>query len=77
MTKLWSKLKTNHSRIFVNNTRQRTDYPREKRTEHISRERGIESQLREAAQRAYRDQEDATDPMMAPQDCEGEYWNSK
>ena len=47
--------------------RERTDHPRLKKTEDISRERGIESQLRAAAQRAYRDQEDATDPMVAPQ----------
>ena len=48
--------------------RERVDYQRVKRTTYISRERGIESQFRAAAQRAYRDQEDATDPMVAPQD---------
>ena len=30
----------------------------------------MEAQLRAAAQRAYRDQEDATDPMVAPQDID-------
>ena len=39
-----------------------------KGTEEISRERGVEAQLRATAQRAHRDQEDATDPMVAPQD---------
>ena len=50
--------------------RERTDYPTGKRTEDISRERGIESQLRSAPMRAHRDQEDATDPMVTPQDYE-------
>ena len=71
MRKLWSNLKPNHSMNFreqPSDLRERTDYPRRKRTEDISRERGIESQLRAAAQRTYRDQEDATDPMVAPQD---------
>ena len=45
--------------------RERTDYSRGERTEDISRERGIESQL---SPPAYRDHEDATDPMVAPQD---------
>ena len=36
--------------------------------EEISRERGIEAQLRATAQRAYRDQEDATDTKVAPKD---------
>ena len=47
---------------------ERTDYPERKRTEDISRDRGIESQLRAAAQRAHRDQEDAEDTMVAPQE---------
>ena len=36
-------------------------------TEDTSRERGVEIQLRAEAQRCH--PEDATDPMMAPQDC--------
>ena len=70
LRKLWSNLKPNHSMIFREQSadlRERTDYPRGK-TEDISRERGIESQLRPAVQRAYRDQEDATAPTVAPQD---------
>ena len=43
--------------------RERTDFHR-----RYSRERGIEAQLKAAAQRAYRDQEDAADLMVAPQD---------
>ena len=39
---------------------------KEKGTEDISRERGVEIQLKAAAQRSY--PEDATDPMVAPQD---------
>ena len=69
MRKLWSNLKPNHAvnfREHLADVRERTDYPG-RGTEDISRERGIESQLR-AAQRAHRDQEDATDPMVAPQD---------
>ena len=71
MRKLWSNLKPNHSTNFREQSadlRERTNYPRGTGTEDISRERGIESQLKAAAQRAYRDQEDATDPTMAPQD---------
>ena len=72
MRKLWSNLKPNHSTTFreqqLADKRERTDYPKGKRTEDTSRERRIESQLRAAAQRAYRDQQDATDPMVAPQD---------
>ena len=63
MRKLWSNLKPNHSMNFREQLA-----PRGKRPDDISRERGIEAQLRAAAQRAYRDQEDATDPMVAPQD---------
>ena len=37
-------------------------------TEDTSRERGVEIQLRATAQRCH--PEDATDPMMAPQDCD-------
>ena len=48
--------------------RERTDYPRGKITEDVSRKRGVEAQLRATSQRAYPDQEDATDPMVAPQD---------
>ena len=71
MRKLWSNLKPNHSMNFreqLADLRERTDYPRGRREDDFSRERGIESQLGAAAQRAYRDQEDATDPMVAPQD---------
>ena len=56
MRNLSSNLKPNHSVNFreqVADLCERTDYPRVKRTEDISRERGIESQLRPAAQRAY------------------------
>ena len=63
MRKLWSNLSCEQ----LADVRERTDCPRRKRTEDISREREIESQLRAAAQRAYRDQEDAADPMVAPQ----------
>ena len=59
-------------RIFGNNLEQicasEQNYPRGTGTEDISRERGLESQLKAAAQRTYGDQEDATDPTMAPQD---------
>ena len=71
MRKLWSNVQPNHSMSFgeqIADLHERTDYPRTKRTDAISRERGIESQLRAEAQRGYRDQEDATDPIVAPQD---------
>ena len=72
MRKLWSSLKPKHARIFVKNNRitRANRLPKRKRTKDIPRERGIEAQLRAAAQRANRDQEDATDPMVAPQDCD-------
>ena len=60
-------------RNFVNNKRicaSEQTTQKEKRTEDISRERGIEAQLSATAQRAYRDQEDATDHMVAPQDLD-------
>ena len=38
--------------------------------EDNSRERGVESQLRTAAQRGHPNPEDAEDPMVAPPDCE-------
>ena len=66
MRKLWSNLKPKHSMKFrdqLADLRERTDYPRGKVTEDISLERRIESQLRAAAQRAYRDEEDSTDPI--------------
>ena len=66
MRKLRSNLKPNHSMKFrdqLADLRERTDYPRGKGTEDISLERGIESQLRAAAQRAYRDEEYSTDPI--------------
>ena len=69
--KLSSDLKQNHavtSREQLPELRERTNYPRRKRTEEISRERRIRAQLRATAQPAHRDQEDATDPMVAPQD---------
>ena len=71
MSKLWSNLNPNHPLKFreqLADLLEGTDYPKGKTTEDISRERGIESQLRAAAQRAYRDQEDATDPLVAPED---------
>ena len=47
--------------------------------EDVSRERGVEIQPRMAAQRGFT--EDATDPLVAPQDYDvrqsGESWNSK
>ena len=70
MRKLWSNLKPNRASNFCEQSagvRERTAFPRGKRTEDISRERGIEPQLRAAAQRAYRDQEDTRDPTVAPQ----------
>ena len=74
MRKLWSNLKPNHAMWFheqIADLREQTDYPRRRKERKICRasERGVESQLRSGAQRAYRDQEDATDPMVAPQDC--------
>ena len=45
---------------------EQTDDNREKSTEDISRERGVEIQLRVTVQRGY--PEDATDPMVALQD---------
>ena len=71
MRKLWSDLKPNHATNFreqLADLRERTHYLRGKRTEDISRQRGIEAQSRLTAQRTYRDQEDATDTMVAPQD---------
>ena len=44
MRKLWSNLEPDHSVNFreqIADLRERTDYPRRKRTEDISRERGI------------------------------------
>ena len=41
-------------------------HKKRKSTEDVSRERGVEIQLRMAAQRSFT--EDATDPMVAPQD---------
>ena len=49
MRKLWSNGKPNHSVNFREQSadlRKQTDYPRRKRTDDNSRERGIESQLR-------------------------------
>ena len=45
---------------------EQTADTKEKSTEDISRERGVEIQLRMAAQRGFT--EDATDPTVAPQD---------
>ena len=73
MRKLWSNLKPNHAMNFREqfaDLREQTDYPWRKGTEDISRLRGIEAQSRATAQRAYRDKEDATDTMVAPQDCD-------
>ena len=67
MRKLWNHLRPIHSVITreqIADLREQTDY--RKRTEDISRERGVDIQLRATAQRCY--QEDATDPMVAPQD---------
>ena len=54
MRKLWSYTTTGQ---FANLREQ---------TEDNSRERGVESQLRAAAQRGYPDPEDSQDPMVAP-----------
>ena len=63
MRKLWSNIATGQSE----NLREQTDdKKRVKQTEDNSRERGVESQLRAAAQRGY--PEDAEDPMVAPPD---------
>ena len=62
MRKRWSNITTGEAE----NLRERTDDKKEKQTEDNSRGRGVESQLRAAAQRGYR--EDAEDPMVAPPD---------
>ena len=62
MRKLWSNIPTGQSE----NLREQTDDKKGKKTEDNSRERGVESQLKVAAQRGY--PEDATDPMVAPPD---------
>ena len=51
MSKLWSNLNPNHPLKFreqLADLLEGTDYPKGKATEDISRERGIESQLRAA-----------------------------
>ena len=48
--------------------REQTDDKKEKQTEDNSRERGVESQLKAAAQRGY--PEDVEDPMVAPPDSD-------
>ena len=67
MRKLWNNLIPNHSvsiREQIADFREQTDY--RKITEDISRERGVEVQLRATSQLSY--PEEATDPMVAPQD---------
>ena len=61
MRNLWSNITTGQSE----NLREQTDDKKEKQTEDNSRERGVESQPRAAAQRGY-----AEDPMEAPPDCD-------
>ena len=55
MSKLCNNLKPNHAVIVreqIADLSERTAFPERKKTEDISRERGIEAQLRAAAQRA-------------------------
>ena len=59
MRKLWSNITTGLSE----NLHEQTDDKKETQTEDNSRERGVECQLRAAAQRCY--SEDAEDPMVA------------
>ena len=66
MRKLWSNITAYESA----NLREQTDDKKGKQTEDTSRERGVESQLRAAAQRGYPDPEDAEDPTVAPPDYE-------
>ena len=69
MRNLWSNLKPNHYMNFRDqeeDLRERTDDKKKGKTEDISCERGVEIQLRAAAQRSY--PEDATDPFVAPPD---------
>ena len=64
MRKLWSSLKPNHAMNFREQLaylRERTDYPMGKRTKDISRERGIEAQLRATAH------SELTETMRTPQ----------
>ena len=60
----------NHEKTFFwsqsADLREQTDDKKEKKTEDNSREKGVESQQRVAAQRGYA--EYATDPMVAPPD---------
>ena len=67
MRKLWSNITTGQSQKL----REQTHDRKGKQTEDNLRERGVESQLRTAAQRGY--PEDAEDPMVAPPDygCTG------
>ena len=62
MRKLWSNITTGQSE----NLREQTDGKKGEQTEDNSCERGVESQLRAAAQRGY--PEDAEDPKVAPPD---------
>ena len=64
MRRLWSNITTRQSP----NLREETDDTKEKQTEDNSRERGVQSQLRAAAQRC--SPEDAEDPMVARPDYE-------
>ena len=68
MRKLWRNLKPNHVVNFREICASEQTSQSEEEEQKRFRERGIEAQLRAAAQRAHRDQEDATDPMVAPQD---------
>ena len=64
MRKLWSNITTGQSA----NLREQTDDKKGTQTGDKSRERGVESQLKAAAQRGH--PEDAEDPMVAPPDCD-------
>ena len=69
MRKLWSNLMPGLSmnlRKQIPELLEQTSDKKVKRTEDISRERVVEIQRRMAAQRDFT--EDATDPMVAPQD---------
>ena len=62
MRQFWGNITTGQSETL----REQTDDKNGKQTEDKSRERGVESQPRAAAQRGY--PEDAEDPMVAPPD---------
>ena len=71
MRKLWSNLMPGLSmnlREPIQELNEQAADKNGKSTEDISRERGVEIQLRTAALRSF--VEDATDPMVPPQVCD-------